>query len=229
MLTFLVGMAALAAVLWWLHRLKQQDLADCAAILGLAPDDRVETAAGRTAEGFNYSQRRVLTGSIDGNEAGLSVRNLRSPVSPKLSRKINQFSVLTIRHRSPWAVPFRLQPAGFLGTIERLHRETVDAATTGDAAFDEAYQLYASDPAAALRVLTPDVRREVLAFREASAGKVPAATATAVGSALLLGTFEIGPESSSYYVYGSPTRKVAEHLALAAPLVARLSAANDGR
>lgn len=126
-------------------------------------------------------------------------------------------------HGSSRAAVFRLQPVGFMRTLEQMHQEAPSPVPTGEAAFDAAYRLYTDDPAAALAVLAPDLRRDVLAFRAAVSGNFETSGVGGLASALLMGSFDIGRESSTYYVYGSPTRKIAEHLKAAAPLVLRLS------
>jgi hypothetical protein len=44
-----------------------------------------------------------------------------------------------------------------------------------------------------------------------------------LAAGLLLGTFEVGPGRASYWVFGTPSRKVAAHLQLAAPILAQLA------
>lgn len=77
---------------------------------------------------------------------------------------------------------------------------------------------------AGMLVLGADLRRDLLAFRKATAGDLPANAAGYFASALLGGSFEIGPERAWYRVFGTPTRKTGAHLKQAAPLLARMAA-----
>ena len=73
---------------------------------------------------------------------------------------------------------------------------------------------------AATRVQTRGTSAEGFAYH---AGSLADTATGGIAAALLLGSFEVEPELSRYAIFGSPTRKLAEHLRQAVPLMTRLS------
>ena len=82
---------------------------------------------------------------------------------------------------------------------------------------------YCPEPTRAIVVLSPELRQALLAFRASVSGSEPGSVSNYLTSANLLGTFDVSPTGASYYVYGSPTKKLAEHVKRAAPLLARIA------
>ena len=132
----------------------------------------------------------------------------------------------------PWAVgsasplaastAFRLQPVGMLRAVENYQQGAPEIVPTGDSDFDAAFHLYTSNERGALAVLTPDLRRDLLAFRQTVAGILTQSLASRLASPYLLGSIEVGPGLIRYSLSGSPSAKIAEHLKLVASLLVRL-------
>lgn len=209
------------AVIAWLWRLKSKDAEDSARVLGLARVPR-QVTRGTTPEGFAYTQSLLLGGTLEGLAATVGERSVRRPGVVARRGEGSQLTVLTLTPTSPPRARFRLQPRGVLRMLE--------VAMTGDAtpivtdpAFDEAYHVYTDDPVAALSVLTPQFRRDLLAFRANITSADPSSVAARLSSGLVLGSFEVGASTVSYSLFGSPTKTSAEHLAAVAPLLARLA------
>jgi hypothetical protein len=226
MFTFLIGLAVLGGVLFWLHRMKSADVAACAAVLGLSPAGTRSTR-GTTAEGFEFHETLTLAGTMHGCAAEVAERRVRYNRGRPSGARRQQGSLLTVLRLmavTPRAVTFRLQPAGMMGAIERLQQgETPPVVATGDAAFDAAWRLYAPEPAAALLVLTPARREAIMALRAQAGVPLPANAAGAMASALLIGTLEVTAAEVSYTLLGTPSKKIALHLQAAAPLLADLA------
>jgi hypothetical protein len=224
-MTAVVALVLFAGLFLWLIRTTARDLDDTASILGLQKATARVQARGTSAEGFAYHETRMLEGTFDGVRAELAVRTVKRRQNP-YRRRGSQFTVLTLHHGRADAPRLRLQPAGMMEALETLQKgERTDVVATGDAAFDAAYRLYAADPAAALAVLTPVMRRDLLAFRSTVAGLLPDAVTGGMAAALLLGTFEVEPGLSRYTLFGSPTKTLAEHLRQAVPFMMRLTGA----
>jgi hypothetical protein len=222
---FVVGLILFGVALWFLFRLKQQDLANCQQVLGLAPAAKTAVERGTTPEGFAFVDQLVLQGTMHGLPASLTHRTVRSPIAPKMQRKGSSFTVLSFTLARPARINLRIQPAGMLEGLESVVRggATDRVARTGDATFDNAFVIYSDSPAAALDVLTPALRERLLTFRtEASGGILTDATPGKLASAFILGTFHIEGATASCLAFGSPTKATAEHVKAAAPLLLEL-------
>lgn len=229
MIPVLIGLAALAFALYWLSRLKQKDVGETAAVLGLSVIASGAESRGTTAEGFDFHQRVLARGVVAGVPAELATRTVRTKAFRRARRTPTQLTVLTLRPTQPVVVALRLQPSGLMRDLESMFHDAPAARPTGDGPFDAAYHLYSGESQKALTVLSPELRQALLGFRATSAVSQPGSTTDYVTSANLLGTFEVSGDSASYYVYGSPTKKLAEHLKQAAPLLAALAGLRDGQ
>ena len=136
-------------------------------------------------------------------------------------------TMLTLRPAQPIAATLRLQPAGMMRGLEQLVQGAPAPMATGDAPFDAAYHVYAAEPTRAIVVLSPELRQALLAFRASVSASEPGSVSNYLTSANLLGTFDVSPDAASYYVYGSPTKTLADHIKRAAPLLARLTGASS--
>lgn len=224
MFGFLTGIVVLAAVLVWLYRSKQSDVAACAAALGIARVSDTVERRGETPEGLAFHDLLRGRGTVAGCDAALWERQVRRPVDVKYRK--SRGSSLTLLEltltRRPDAT-FRLQPAGSMGFVEQLMKSVPTAIATGDAVFDEAFRLYAEDAATALVVLTPAVRDDIMAFRRSVAGDLPVSGAGNLAAGNILGSFVIDGDRVSYAAFGTPSSKIGEHLRQAAPLLVRLA------
>lgn len=222
-MTFALGLAAMAAVLYWLYRKKAQDLDDCVDVLGLQRATRRVETNGTSVEGFAYHQSLLLEGTLEGQRAELSVRTVKR-VPNRVRRHGSQLTVLALDTGSKATGRFRLQPAGMMRLLEDVQHGAPPIVATGDADFDAAYRLYADDGTVP-SVLDAQLRRAILELRAQVGGALPDNVAGAMASALVLGSFEVEPGTVRYVLFGSPIRAVAEHLRKAAPLMVRLGSA----
>lgn len=224
-MAFLVGLVAIGAAWWWLWHLKQRDLAECRAVLGLEPVASGETTRGTTPEGFAFSQTALLRGVLLGRPATLWARTVRHPAGAKYRRRGSQFTVLELGLDAPVRCPLRVQPAGLLTGLEAvMHGPAADRVPI-DEAFDASYVVYAPRAAEARLLFTAERCQQLLAFR-ASVGGTPAATMPGrLASGLLLGTFEIDGAAARYVLFGSPMKATAQHVNIAAPVLLDLAAA----
>ena len=225
-MAFVVGLLVVGLALWFLWRTKQQDLVQCGLVLGLQPVPQ-ETTRGTTPEGFTYTQTRLMNGSIDGHPARLSVRTVGVRKGSVGRRRGSQFTVLDLTRAIPAGVALRLQPAGMLGGLEEAMRGPVADRVPIDSVFDEAYVVFSAAPSNARSVLTPDLRAALLAFRARFLGENRSSAGARLASALVLGTFQLDGANASYVLFGSPTKAVAEHLKLAAPLLIELAGLSE--
>ena len=218
----IIGIIIIVAVLIWLYRFQMKAFADCASILGMPQATTRSETNGTTAEGFYFHQSLLLKGSIEGVPAEVCIRNIRHSKFRTTGRHGSQFTVLALFPTRPSAAAFRLQPVGMMAVIETLQQGYPTAVPTGDSDFDAAFHLFTSDSRGALAALTPDLRRDLLLFRQTVASILTDSLASKMASAYLLGSIEIEPQLVRYSLPGSPTAKIAEHLKLVAPLLARL-------
>lgn len=226
MFGFMTGFVIVVAVLVWLYRSKQSDVAACATTMGLAHvSDKVERR-GETPEGLAFYDLLRARGTVSGWGAEVWERTVRRPVDVKYRK--SRGSILTRLELTPARPPsatFRLQPAGAMELIEDLMKGAPTIHATGDAAFDQAFRLYAADAAAARALLTPALRGDILAFRRSAAGATPTSRAGNLAAGAVLGSFVVGADRVSYDAFGTPSGKVGHHLRQAAPLLVRLSGA----
>lgn len=221
-MAFLLGLVLFAAAIWFLYRLKARDVADCAAALALAPGDGRSTR-GTTPEGFRYYQRAVLQGTMLDCPATLWSRSVRHPRLGTHRNRGAEFTVLELTLARPARAPIRLQPAGLLGTLESWMQGPPLDVVSIDETFDGAYVVHAAHAADARAILSAPMRARLLAFRSQVAGTLPSTTAGRLSSGLMLGTFFVEGTTAAYAIFGSPTRAVAEHVKVAAPLLLDLA------
>ena len=218
-----LGIIVIIAVLVWLYKASDKGIADCSTILGLPRVPAPVHSSGTSSEGFYFYQSLYLKGSLDGVPAELAVRNVKRRKTMAGRPQGSHFTVLTLLPTQPVATSFRLQPVGLMGVIEEFQHGAHITAPTGDAAFDAAFRLYTTDASGALAVLTPDMRRDLLAFRDRVAGPLPDNIAGKMTSAFVLGSIEVEPGKILYSLFGSPSAKLATHLKQALPLLLRLT------
>lgn len=226
-MTAVLLLALMGGILWFLYRLKARDVANCAAVLGLAVV-KPETTKGTTPEGLAFVQRRLLRGSLLGHQATLSERTVRHPRAPRPSRGSSQFTVLELTLPASTMASIRLQPEGMLGVVEQVVRGGAGDRVAIEPSFDAAYTTYSDDPPRAREVLTPALRAQLLAFR-ASVADLPTSVAGRMASALMLGTLHVEGSAARYVLWGSPTTKTAEQAKAAAPVLLELAAAAQQR
>jgi len=221
-MAFVIGLALFAAALYALSRLKQKDLNEAAAAVGLSRVAQSSGVKGTTAEGRPCRDTDVARGTVAALAATLINRSIPKVLAPRRDRVATQFTILSLHLPSPPPAALRLQPVGWSRGLEAITQSPPPAVPTGDAAFDTAWHLYSDSPAAALLVLTPDVRASLVAWRHACVPEGPAWTEHA-SSALLLGSFEITPDRASYVLFGSPTRNTGAHIAGTVTLLTTLA------
>lgn len=219
----ILGFSLVAGAIYWLYRTKQRDFADCAAALGLALIPRGESTRGTTSEGFYFFETLLAEGRVGGLRARLSMRNVRVNASMARRNQGSQFTVLTLLRETPGPATFRLQVRGVMSFLERF-MEDHPATPTGNAAFDAAYHLHTDNDAAALAVLTPALQKEILDLRTRLAGPLPDNVPGKLAAGFLIGNWEIAGDQVSYLIFGSPLKKIGDHLAQVAPLLARFAA-----
>lgn len=224
---FVTGLAIIMAVLVWLYRSKQTDVAACAAALGLERVSDTIERRGDTPEGLAFYDLLRARGIVAGCGAEVWERTVRRPVDVKFRK--SRGSIFTLLELTPTRLPsatFRLQPAGAMGLVEDLMKGTPTAHATGDTAFDQAFRLYAEDAASAFAVLTPALRSDIMAFRRSVAGDLPASRAGNLAASTVLGSFVIAADRVSYGAFGTPSAKIGAHLRQAVPLLVRLAGAD---
>lgn len=228
----ILGLIIFAGALWLLFQVGKRDLAQCLAVLDMAPPPHSTTEQGTTPEGFPFAERVVAQGALFGRPATLARRVLRSPFARKRYRG-SIFTVLSLTLERPARATFRLQPAGILSDVETLVRGAVADRVPIDPAFDQAYVVYSNAPDEARAVLTPSVREQILAFRTHAAGHLADAlasgtTAAKMSSGLVLGTFHVEGSAARYVAFGSPAKATAEHVKAAAPVLLTVANALTG-
>ena len=221
-MAFVIALALFAVALYALSRLKQKDLHEAAAAVGLSRVAHSPGIKGTTAEGRPCRDTDVARGSIAGLTATLMNRSTPSVLAPKRKRVATQFTILSLHLPSPPPAALRLQPVGWSRGLEAFTQSPPVVVPTGDATFDAVWHLYTDAPTAALLVLTPEVRASLVAWRNACVPKGPAWTEHA-SSALLLGSFEITPDRAKYVLFSSPSGKTGAHVASTVTLLTTLA------
>lgn len=224
-MVLIIVLVFFGAALWWLFRLRQRDIAQCQAVLGLLPAQRAKPESGTTPEGFASFEHVLLQGTLLERPATLSLRRVRSPRVARRDRRGSDFTVLTITLERPAQVALRLQPTGLLGAVEGWLRGAPTDRVSVDDSFDPAYTVYSDDPTAALAVLTPAMRERLLAFHAQMMGTPSTSVAGKMASGLILGTFQIDGTIARYLLLGSPMKTTAEHVKAAAPILLELATA----
>jgi len=224
----IIVLVFVGAVLWWLFRVRQRDMAQCQAVLGLAPAQKSPPKPGTTPEGFAAFDHRLLEGTLLGRPASFSLRRVRSPKVARRDRRGSDFTVLSFTLQPPASVSLRIQPTGLIGAVETWVRGTPGDRVSVDATFDDAFTIYSDTPAAALAVLTPALRERLLEFHARILGTPTASTSTKLASGLVIGTFHIDGSTARYLVPGSPTKSTAEQVMAAAPVLLEVATAASG-
>lgn len=221
-MAFWIGLALFGAALYALWRLKDKDLAAAAAAVGLPRVPHSPGTQGTTPEGWACRDIVVAAGQLDGVRTSLLSRSIPKQFTPKAERVATQFTVITLDLATPPPATLRLQPVGWTRAIAAITHTPPPVVPTGDAEFDAVWHLHTDVPTAALLVLSDDLRRALVDFRNTH---VPAGPAFAEGghATLKLGSFEVSANRAVYSVFGSPTATTGAHVAGARPLLARLA------
>jgi len=104
----IIALLFVGAVLWWLFRLRQRDMAQCQAVLGLAPAQKSPPKSplkpGTTPEGFAAFDHLLLEGTLLDRPATFSLRRVRSPKVARRDRRGSDFTVLSFTLQPPASV-----------------------------------------------------------------------------------------------------------------------------
>lgn len=226
-MTFLIALVLFGAAGFWLYRSSNEALDQCRRTLGFEKAGERRLVQGQSQEGFHYHQALLFEGVLDGLPAEVHSRTVSHGQGTLQRRRGSQFTLLTIVPAQPLPASFRLQPAGLLRAVEHYQQGAPEIVSTGDAAFDAAYHLYADDPAAAIRAVLSPVRQALLTFRDTeSRGANMDSVAGKMASAFMLGSIEVTTASVSYLLMGSPSATIAQHLKRVAPVLVSLAGGN---
>jgi len=211
---FIVGIAAIAGGWYWLWRSNNQAQQRMASALGFevvaqgAEERRPDPVLGR------QYQRLIMIGNIEGRRA-----EVWSRIVYYRSRKRQALAtVLAMPLGLSGELRLRIQPAR-LGQMLAFFGNDQPYIPTGDAEFDRVFRVTSTDAETAARLLTPELRSELLAFQRQITGDMPDSAAGRVAGEFLMGAFELEPGRISYAVPGTASERVAGHLKLAAPLL----------
>jgi len=115
-MAFVIGLALFAAALYALSRLKQKDLNEAAAAVGLSRVAQSSGVKGTTAEGRPCRDTDVARGTVAALAATLINRSIPKVLAPRRDRVATQFTILSLHLPSPPpAAPSRCSPNPGLG------------------------------------------------------------------------------------------------------------------
>ncbi|MFQ3662241.1 MAG: hypothetical protein SNJ69_07585 [Chloroflexaceae bacterium] len=212
-LIFIIGTAAVAGGWYWLWRSNNQAQQQMASAMGFeivargAEERRPDPVLGR------QYQRLIMTGSIEGRRAEVWSRIVYSAGGKRAPA-----TVLALPLAVSGEMRLRIQPAR-LGRMLAVFGGDQPYTPTGDVAFDRVFRVTSTDAETPARLLTPELRSELLAFQQQITRDMPDSAAGRVAGEFLMGTFELEPGRVHYAVPGTASETIAEHLKLVAPLL----------
>lgn len=218
---FLLGLVAIAGVVYWLARANAKDRHRMAEILGLVVVPKGEQERGKDYTLGNFHQSLAMHGEMHGRPAGVWVRSVRR-FTRHNSRNMSLQTVLAFDLKGESPTSFRIEPA-LTGKLQSWFGGDQPAIPSGDLEFDRLFRFTSQDGAAAIRILTPEIRERLLAFRKAVAGEMPDSDLARFSGDLMMGTFAIEGKRATYTVAGTPSEKIARHFAIAGPFLAEFA------
>lgn len=220
---FVIGIAVLGGLFYWLYQRSRKSEAECIALLGFSAVSHGAQTRVHSAEGFDIFERLIAGGTLHGLAAHLSVRNVRSGGIARTKRDRGALTVLSLQLTRPPPEPLRLQPAGLMRVAEWFAGGAPEVVPTGDAEFDQAWHLYATRGEAAVVAVGAGLRAELMRLYRAALPNGPDGPGSTLAAGSLLGSFELTETVARYYVVGTPTNQTGGRLQLAAPILARLA------
>ncbi len=217
----LLGLIAIAGAVYWLAQANKKDRQRMADILGLAVLEKGAQESGKNSTMGHFHQTLAMCGEMHGHAAGVWVRSVRR-LSSRHSRSGSMQSVLAFDLKVPSAVAFRIEPA-MTGKLQSWFGGDQPVLPSGDAEFDKFFRFTSQDAGVATKILTPETRALLLAFRQGVVGKMPDSALGRFSGDLLMGTFAVEGARATYAVSGTPSEKIARHFEMAARFLAEFS------
>ena len=217
----IIGLLVIAGVVYGLAQANVKDRQRMAEILGLAvlPKGAQETGEDDTLGHFH--QTLAMCGEMHGHPACVWVRSVRR-LTQSNAKNTSLQTVLAFDLKGANAKAFRIEPA-MTGKLQSWFRGDQPALPSGDAEFDRLFRFTSQDANAAERILTPEMRRLLLAFRQGVVGDMPDSSLGRFSGDLLMGTFAIEGSRATYTVSGTPSEKIAKHFEMAARFLAEFA------
>lgn len=167
----------------------------------------------------------LMTGAMHGQPATIFISGLHRRPGGNVDREhknvITAKTHLTLALSSPSSVTLTIAP---ILNAALYHEPTPEAPVipTGDSAFDQAFQLSAPNAEAALRLIDPPFRQQLLELRRALLPKAPDNAMGHAAANLLMGRLTLESDRVRYTVRGTPNVKIAHHLQAASALMSLL-------
>lgn len=218
-LLLLLGFAGIAAAWWWLARANARDRRALALALGLEP---VEGGVPRHRSDRGHEREvPVARGHRDGRPVELCSRSLRPRRSAR--RAGSSWTVLALALRAPASARLLVEPRVRAAILDAVSGPLPEV-ETGDPAFDTAFRVAATDPAAVPRLLDAELRAALLDLRTRVSGARGAEVAARLADTAVLGALELESDRVTLALRGTPMPHLAGPLASALPILERLAA-----
>lgn len=217
----IIGLLVIAGAVYGLAQANFKDRQRMAEILGLAvlPKGAQETGEDDTLGHFH--QTLAMCGEMHGHPACVWVRSVRR-LTQSNAKNTSLQTVLAFDLKGANARAFRIEPA-MTGKLQSWFGGDQPALPSGDAEFDRLFRFTSQDANAAKKILTPEMRRLLLAFRQGVVGDMPDSSLGRFSGDLLMGTFAIEGSRATYTVSGTPSEKIAKHFEMAARFLAEFA------
>jgi hypothetical protein len=218
---FIIGLVAIAGILYWLARANSKDRQRMAEILGLTVLPKGEQERGKDYTLGQFHQTLAMHGEMHGHPAGVWLRSVRR-FTKHNSKNMSLQTVLAFDLEGDCTTAFRIEPA-LTGKLQSWFGGDQPAIPSGDPAFDRLFRFTSQDGNAAIRILNPEMRELLLAFRKAVVGEMSDTALERFSGDLTMGTFAVEGNRATYTVPGTPSEKIARHFEMAGGFLAEFA------
>ncbi|NJM37435.1 MAG: hypothetical protein HC845_05980 [Akkermansiaceae bacterium] len=218
---FILGLMVFAAALYWLAQANTKDRQTMAEILGMVVVQKGEEERGKDYVLGNFRQSLAMQGEMHGRPAGVWVRSVRR-FTKHNSKNMSLQTVLAFDLKGESQTAFRIEPA-LTGKLQSWFGGDQPVISSGDPEFDRLFRFTSQDSSAAIQILNPEMRNQLLAFRKAVVGDMPNSDLGRFSGDLMMGIFAVEGNRATYTVAGTPSEKIARHFAMAGPFLAEFA------
>lgn len=219
LIIFVIGLVAIAAILFWLYRSNKGDLQALGKRLGLsAPNERIEERVQGRGEGW---QSKELEGTFNGQLLQIWRRRIRYNPLPR-QENIKVYTMVVRPVAATISLPQIVIEPRLRGELLDVRFGDMPEVDLDDDEFRASFRVTATDSAAAARLCNDDVRAAILDLRRRwIGGRTGSLTALADMSGF--GWIEIGAQKIAFLIPGTPMPSLAPKIAEAATVLGRIA------
>lgn len=219
LLTFIIVLAVIGAILFWLYRTNKSDLQALGRQLGLSPpSERTQERIEGRGTGWQYKE---LEGTFNGQPLQIWKRNVRyNPL--RRQDKVNIYTMVVRPVVSGASLPSITVEPRLRGGLLDVRFGDIPEVDLDDSEFQTAFRVASVDKDWAACLLDAETRAAILDLRKRWIGGA-AGVLTALADATGFGWIEIDARRMAFLIPGTPMPSLAPKITAAAELLDRIA------